>query len=97
MQNLLLLVIAYLDNKIPNNLRSYNIKGVGVYMHYTAGYHIYPKCLDRQACANSVDPDQMPQNVASDQGLHCFSLLQQLFGHVNWYFNRLVQVLEQVW
>ena len=23
----------------------------------------------RQACANSVDPDQMLQNVASDQGL----------------------------
>ena len=22
--------------------------------------------------ANSKDPDQMPQNVASDQGLHCF-------------------------
>ena len=22
-------------------------------------------------CANSVDPDQTPQNVASDQGLHC--------------------------
>ena len=22
--------------------------------------------------ANSADPDQMPQNVASDQGLHCF-------------------------
>ena len=21
--------------------------------------------------ANSVDPDQMPQSVASDQGLHC--------------------------
>ena len=21
--------------------------------------------------ANSADPDQMPQNVASDQGLHC--------------------------
>ena len=24
--------------------------------------------------ANSVDPDQMPQNVASDQGLHCLLL-----------------------
>ena len=25
----------------------------------------------RQSCANSVDPDQTPQNAASDQGLHC--------------------------
>ena len=24
--------------------------------------------------ANSVDPDQTPQNVASDQGLHCLLL-----------------------
>ena len=31
---------------------------------------IFPKYLDRQAWANSVDPDQMPQNVASDQGPH---------------------------
>ena len=30
----------------------------------------YRKILDGQAWANSVDPDQMPHNVASDQGLH---------------------------
>ena len=34
-------------------------------------YRIYPKYSDRQACANSVDPDQTPQNAASDQGLRC--------------------------
>ena len=28
---------------------------------------------------NSVDPDQMLQNAASDQGLHCLSLIQQIF------------------
>ena len=28
--------------------------------------------------ANRVDPDQMPQNVASDLGLHCLSM--SLFG-----------------
>ena len=33
--------------------------------------------LDRQAWANSVDPDEMPQNVASQQGLHCLLLIQQ--------------------
>ena len=29
------------------------------------------------ARANSVDPDQMPQSAASDQGLHCLPLVQQ--------------------
>ena len=28
--------------------------------------------------ANSVDPDQMPQNAASDQGLHCLLKLQEV-------------------
>ena len=31
---------------------------------------------DRQAWVNSVDPDEMPQNVASHQGLHCLPLIQ---------------------
>ena len=33
--------------------------------------------FDRQAWANSVDPDQMPQNVASDQGLYCLPFIEQ--------------------
>ena len=36
---------------------------------------IYTMFSDRQAWANSVDADQMPQNVASDQGLHCLPLI----------------------
>ena len=36
-----------------------------------------PKYWDRQAWTNSVDPDQTPQNAASDQGLHCLPLVQQ--------------------
>ena len=36
-----------------------------------------PKYLDRQAWENNVDPEQMPQNVASDQGLLCLTLIQQ--------------------
>ena len=32
---------------------------------------------DKQPWTNSVDPDQMPQNVASDQGLHFLPLIQQ--------------------
>ena len=26
---------------------------------------------------DSLDPDQVPQNAASDQGLHCLPLIQQ--------------------
>ena len=38
-------------------------------------YQNNPKYWDRQAWANSADPDQMPQNVASDLGLHCLLLI----------------------
>ena len=40
-------------------------------------YHIYQMYLERQAWANSVVPDEMLQNEASDQGLHCLPLIQQ--------------------
>ena len=33
---------------------------------------IYPNYWNRHTRANSIDPEQMPQNVASDQGLYCF-------------------------
>ena len=29
------------------------------------------KYSNRLVCVNSIDPDQMPHNVASDQGLYC--------------------------
>ena len=38
-----------------------------------------PKHWDRQVSAKSVDPDQMLQCVASDQGLHCLPLIQYFF------------------
>ena len=41
---------------------------------YTVFYHMYS---DRQAWANSVDPDETPQNAASHLGLHCLQLIQQ--------------------
>ena len=31
---------------------------------------------DRQALANSVDPDETPQNAAYHQGPHCLALVQ---------------------
>ena len=37
-----------------------------------------PKELGQKACENSEDSDQMPQNVASDQGLHFLLLIHQL-------------------
>ena len=35
-----------------------------------SSYRTYTQNSNRQAWANSVDPDQTPQNAASDQGLH---------------------------
>ena len=49
----------------------------------TYKYHNKPKYWNRQAQANSVDPDQMLHNAASDQGLHCLLLIQQYFNHIS--------------
>ena len=38
---------------------------------------MYRNNLKYWDCVNSVDPDQMLQNVASDQGLHCLLYIQQ--------------------
>ena len=38
-------------------------------------YYIYLKYTNRQVWASSVDPDQTPLNVASDQGLHFLPLI----------------------
>ena len=43
-------------------------------------YYIYPKYSDRQPWANSVDPDQMPQNVASDLSTQCLLPTEQFLG-----------------
>ena len=37
---------------------------------------------DRQACASSVEPDQMLQNAISVQGLSCLLHIQQYFRHI---------------
>ena len=47
---------------------------------------------DRQVWANSVDPEETPQEVASNQGLYCLPLIQQ-----HQVVNCIVQILEQVW
>ena len=53
-------------------------------------YHIYPKYSDRQS---SVDPDQMTQNVASDQGPQCLTLIQQF---LNTSTGRKMDLLKNV-
>ena len=42
-------------------------------------YLFYPKFWDREACANSVDPDQTAPKEQSDQGLHCLSFSVSIF------------------
>ena len=49
----------------------------------TNRYRNNPKYWDRYAFAKSEDPDQTPQNAASDKGLHCLPYIQQYFRHIN--------------
>ena len=54
-----------------------------VCIHHYLLYHNYSKFSNRQAWANCVDPDQMLQYAASDQGLYCllsFSSFRQQNG-----------------
>ena len=44
---------------------------------YKTVYRIYHMYSDRQAWANSIDPDETPQNAASHLGLHSLTLIQQ--------------------
>ena len=39
---------------------------------------VYPKYCDSQTSTNSVDPDQMPQNMTFDDCLHHLPLAQSL-------------------
>ena len=60
-----LILCVYKNFKLKKNIISHH-------------YHIYPKYLDRQAKSNSVGPVEMLQNSASDQGLYCLPLFQEL-------------------
>ena len=46
-------------------------------------YRIYHMYSDRQAWANSVDPDEMPLKAASHQGLHCLPPIQQFLDTIS--------------
>ena len=56
------------------------------YLIRNNAYHIYHKFSDRNVCTNTVDPDQTPQNAASDMDLHCL-LLIQVFGSTVYKFT----------
>ena len=61
------------------------------WIHYTEllplfRFRIYRMYSDRQAWANNADPDEMLQNAASHQGLHCLPLIQQ-FKTLHWVVN----------
>ena len=59
-------------------LYDYFIQAVSTKGH--GSYRIHYKYLNRRALANSVHPDQTPQNVASDQGIHCLPFSWTSFG-----------------
>ena len=46
-------------------------------------YHNNPKYWNRQAFANSIDPDQTLQNAVPDQSLHCLPYIGQYFRYIN--------------
>ena len=47
-----------------------NMDKMSFSLHY---YCYYSRFLDREACAYSVDPDQMSHNTLCNQGLHLAS------------------------
>ena len=63
----------------------------------TIKYRNNSKYWDRYAFANCVDPDQTPQNAASDQGLHSLPYIQQYFRLIKKLCNGLFQNLEHIW
>ena len=78
------LMVKSFNHTLTNDIISFEQLGPDLYLSYlvfpviayvSPCFICYVPFLDRQACANSVGPDQMPHNVASDQGLHCLSLM----------------------
>ena len=45
-------------------------------------YPIYAKRPIKGTLTNIADPDQTPQNAASDQGLHCLHYIQEFLQNI---------------
>ena len=72
---------------IKSNLPSYKIQVTVIHSRAILAAVTLECRVKRVMCktwtrtfANCVDPDQMPWNVASDQGLHCLLKLQEVKG-----------------
>ena len=57
-------------------------------------YRNYPKVLDGQVWANSVDPDQTAPKGAVWSGSTLFAIPSALFGHITLEQIHIVQFLE---
>ena len=64
-QTTIVVIGALRVNMYPEDIFSYG----------AARIVFYPTYLDRQTCADSVDPDKTPHNAATDLGLHCLQLI----------------------
>ena len=64
----------------------HNFLPISILLSFNMSYSIYRKYSDKKARANSVDSDEMPQNAASHQGLHCLPIIQQFLDR-QWVVN----------
>ena len=62
-------LILRLDVESTLDRRYFNV------VYLLGAYHIYYMYSDKQAWANSEEPDQTRHIAASDLGLHCFLLI----------------------
>ena len=58
--------------------------------------YYYPRFLDREVCANGVDPDQMSHYALCVQGLHYFTFYPAMFRQISWFCNGIVKKIGQV-
>ena len=59
--------------------------------------YYYPRFLDREVCANGVDPDQMSHYALCIQGLHYFTYTYPaMFRQISWFCNGIVKKIGQV-
>ena len=50
--------------------------------------YYYPRFLDREVCANGVDPDQMSH--------YAFYIYPAMFRQISWFCNGIVKKIGQV-
>ena len=58
-------------------------------------FHFYFISLEKFVLANSVDPDQTPQTVVSDLGLHCLPRSQKWEARLIW-VNKMMTPIHRL-